>query len=211
MKYKHIVWDWNGTILDDAEASAKAVSQILEKRNLGSISVDEYREKLVFPAISMYYDSGISFENESYEDISNEYIRNYINNSYMIDLQKDARTVLENFSDRGLVQHIVSASGREILYEQVEKYNLTKFFTNIFGQENNMAESKVHLAKKLLERIGCSPKDVLFIGDTLHDFEVAEEVGFDCRLVSNGHCSKSRLLTAGVPVYSSLTELYKDL
>ncbi|NLU53151.1 MAG: HAD family hydrolase [Clostridiaceae bacterium] len=211
MKYRHIVWDWNGTLLNDAEACTRAVSLILEKRNKGKVSVEEYREKLVFPAINMYYDSGITFENESYEDICNEYITNYINSSDLIDLHKDAGTVLENFRKRGLSQHIVSASGRDILYEQVEKYNLTQYFTHILGQENNMAESKVHLAEKLKHLIGCDPKEVLFIGDTLHDFEVAKEVGFDCRLVSNGHCSKSRLLTSGVPVYTNLTELYNDL
>ena len=58
--------------------------------------------------------------------------------------------------------------------------------------------------------MNCEPDEMLFIGDTIHDFEVAQEAGMRCCLVSNGHCSEERLKATGVPVYKNLTELYEN-
>ncbi|NMA67417.1 MAG: HAD family hydrolase [Clostridiaceae bacterium] len=211
MKYKHIVWDWNGTLLNDAEACAKAMSMILEKRNLGTVTTEDYRSQIEFPAIKMYEETGFQFENESFDDLSEEYIINYKNLFDSIKLHDDTLEVLQNFKKQGMIQHIVSASGLEILKKQVELYKLNEYFTHIFGQENNRGDSKVHLALKLLKYLDCNPKDVLFIGDTAHDYEVATKTGFDCRLVSNGHSSREKLEKTGALIYSNLTELYKDI
>jgi phosphoglycolate phosphatase len=211
MIYKHIAWDWNGTLLNDAEACSRAVSLMLEKRNMGSISIDQYRSIIEFPVRNLYNEAGFDFEKESYEDLCVEYINNYIDNDYLIYLQNDAGEVLGKFRSEGVIQHIVSASGNDILMEQLEKYGLKDYFKFILCQDNNQADSKAHLAKRLGELIECGPREVLFIGDTIHDFEVANEAGFNCALVANGHCSLERLKNTGAPVYSNLSALYKEL
>jgi len=211
MNYKHIVWDWNGTLLDDAEACTRAVNLILEKRNLKTITVEDYRAQICFPVIKMYEESGFDFANESFDELSEEYIKNYINLFNDINLHDDAVEVLQGFRKHGLMQHIVSASGIEVLRKQIEHYNLNDYFTHILGQDNNRGDSKEHLAFRLLDCLSCSPKEILFIGDTPHDFEVASKAGFDCRLVANGHSSRKRLLATGALVYSNLTELYRDI
>ncbi|MCX7771524.1 MAG: HAD hydrolase-like protein, partial [Clostridia bacterium] len=91
----------------------------------------------------------------------------------------------------------------------VQSYGLKDYFIHILGQKGNAAECKAHLAHKLKELTDCKPGEVLFIGDTVHDYEVAKEAGFDCALVANGHCSRSRLEATGAPVYGNLTELYE--
>ena len=83
-------------------------------------------------------------------------------------------------------------------------------FCYILGQDNNRADSKARLAEKLVSMVNCEPDEMLFIGDTIHDFEVAQEAGMRCCLVSNGHCSEERLKATGVPVYKNLTELYEN-
>lgn len=211
MRYKHVVWDWNGTLLNDAEACANSINKILESRNMQPVTVEEYKSKIEFPAVNMYKDSGFDFGKESFDDLSEEYIKNYIEQYDSIQLHQDAKKVLAGFMNLGLKQYIVSASGYQILIEQVERYGLKEFFTYILGQDNNRGESKVHLAKKLLGYLNCSPKEILFIGDTAHDYEVSKEAGFDVRLVSNGHSSLEKLLETGAEVYPNLTELYNEL
>lgn len=209
MKFKHIVWDWNGTILDDANATAKAVDDLLRKRNMGKITLEEYRKKIVFPVINLYQESGFDLEKEDYQSICDEYIENYLQYSAKATLHKDVVTVLEGFRIKGTVQHIVSASARDILKKQVNYYGIESYFENILGQVDNRADSKVNLARQLIVLTGSKPDEMLFIGDTVHDFEVADEVGFHCALVSNGHCSEERLVATGAPVFASLLELYK--
>lgn len=211
MKFKHIVWDWNGTILNDADACAKAVNDMFEKRNLGKVTLEDYRKKIVFPVINLYQKSGFDLEKEDYQDICTEYIRNYLKYSAGITLHKDSVLVLDEFRKKGMIQHIVSASGNDILKKQVSCYGVEQYFTNILGQADNRADSKINLARKLVRLTGDKPDEMLFIGDTIHDFEVANEVGFRCALVSNGHCSEERLTATGAPVFASLSELYDHL
>jgi len=210
MILKHIVWDWNGTLLNDAEASCKAAADLFEKRNLGTFSIDVYRDKIVYPVINVYIEAGLDFSKETYQDICDEYMANYLNNSHMISLHEDAVTALELFKNKGLKQHIVSASDRGVLIRQIENYGLMSYFVNILGQDNNRGDSKTRLAEKLVELVGCQPNEMLFIGDTIHDYEVAKEAGMHCCLVSNGHCSEKRLKATGVPIFRNLTELAEN-
>ena len=52
-----------------------------------------------------------------------------------------------------------------------------------------------------------NPAEVVMIGDTVHDFEVAQAMGTDCILISNGHNSRERLEKTGVLVLDSLEEV----
>lgn len=210
MKYKHIAWDWNGTILNDCLACVMAVDKMLRSRSLGSITMEEYQKIISFPVISLYYQSGFDFEKESYTDVCDEYIANYRANKALINIHEDVTKALSEFSRRGLNQHIISASEQGILEEQVKEYHLYQYFDTIFGQKDHRADSKLHLAQRLVAETGCVPSEVLFIGDTTHDYEVATEAGFDCVLMANGHCSRERLVETGAPVFSNLGELLQS-
>ncbi len=56
-----------------------------------------------------------------------------------------------------------------------------------------------------MDELHYGPHEVLFIGDTIHDHEVAKLIGADCVLVSNGHVSRERLKNTGAPVFEDLT------
>ena len=152
----------------------------------------------------------MDFSKETYQDVCDEYMENYLNNSHMISLHEDAVAALELFRDKGLKQHIVSASDIGVLVRQLQSYGLIPYFANVLGQDNNRGESKTRLAEKLVELVECQPHEMLFIGDTIHDYEVAKETGMRCCLVSNGHCSENRLKATGVPVFRNLTELAEN-
>lgn len=207
MTYRHIVWDWNGTLLNDGDASAQAVDSMLKRRNLGALALEDYREKITYPVIQLYYDTGFDFLSESYEDMCYEFISNYKANRHMIALQEKVREVLSYFKNNGIRQHIVSASEAGILVQQIEEYGLTEYFDSISGQQDHRADSKTHLAERLLKELGCDPREVLFIGDTIHDYEIAHGLGAGCCLVSNGHCSTGRLDRTHAPVFSNLGAL----
>ena len=43
MEYKNVVWDWNGTLLDDVKISVDTINVMLERKHLGKLTVEEYR------------------------------------------------------------------------------------------------------------------------------------------------------------------------
>ena len=49
MEYKNVVWDWNGTLLDDVKISVDTINVMLERKHLGKLTVEEYRSNFGFP------------------------------------------------------------------------------------------------------------------------------------------------------------------
>ena len=58
MKYKHIIWDWNGTLVDDTWLCVEIINKLLKKRNLKLVTIDDYKEKFMFPVREYYIELG---------------------------------------------------------------------------------------------------------------------------------------------------------
>ena len=54
----HIVWDWNGTLLDDVDAGIGALNRMLADRGLPAITRDFYRARFRFPVRPLYFEIG---------------------------------------------------------------------------------------------------------------------------------------------------------
>lgn len=209
--YKHVIWDWNGTLWDDAVLCTEINNNMLRRRNLPLITVDDYRHKLVFPISDYYSRIGFDCEAESYEALAREYIGEYERLRFDCPLRTEAISLLDHLRERGIPQSVLSAYEQVALEEALNYYDLTGYFTDIIGLNDIYAEGKVANGLKYIDQLSISPGDVLFIGDTIHDFEVAQAMGVDCVLVAGGHNSKERLESCGVPVFDSLRDVRKHI
>ncbi len=108
--------------------------------------------------------------------------------------------------EKNIEQSILSAYPHNTLIEIISHFNLNSFFSYIIGLDNIYATSKVELGKELMKKIGNGNGNVLLVGDTEHDFDVASEIGADCVLIASGHQSKEKLLSCKVPVLDSISE-----
>ena len=75
--YKHIIWDWNGTLVDDVWLVVEIMNKMLKKRHLPGIDSKKYREIFDFPVIKYYIKLGFDFSRESFEDLTIEFIGEY--------------------------------------------------------------------------------------------------------------------------------------
>ena len=55
MKIKHIIWDWNGTLVNDAQLCVDIVNEILSEFDIPPVSFEFYRNNFSFP-VRNYYD-----------------------------------------------------------------------------------------------------------------------------------------------------------
>ena len=200
-KYKHIIWDWNGTILNDLELCVDVGNNLFKKKNIPTITIEKYKDVFTIPVIKYYEAVGFDFKKESFEDIGKEWMKEYEARKYECSLHTGIKKVMQKFFDFGVKQSILSAYRQKNLTETVEQFGLTKYQTNIVGLDNIYAASKVELGLTLKNKIGVEDNNILMIGDTVHDYEVAKAMGVDCILVSCGHQSKEKLLSCGVPVF----------
>ena len=52
--YSLLIWDFNGTLLDDVGAALASVNDMLERRGISSINIDTYREYIDTPIRHFY-------------------------------------------------------------------------------------------------------------------------------------------------------------
>ncbi|SRR5690606_38351237 len=210
-KYKHIIWDWNGTLLDDVNLCVDIINLILTSKNLNKISQEQYRDIFTFPVRDYYIKAGLDLEVHSFETLGSEWMQEYEKNKSSAVLFKGVRNILGKIHHKGISQSILSAYPHDTLVEIVTLHGINEFFSFITGLDHIYATSKIEIGKELIKKIGLNKNEIVMIGDTIHDYEVAHEIGAESILICNGHQSRERLLSCGVPVLNSIDELINFL
>ena len=206
-KYKHIIWDWNGTLLNDAWLCVDVMNQSLIKRRLPLLTLAKYQDYFEFPVENYYLKLGFDFSKEPFSKAGTEFFLNYEKRKFECTLQKDAISALTYFKEKNISQSILSAYKQTSLTQTVSHYNLTCFFENIVGLDDHYARSKVDTGSNLLKKIPHARGEILFIGDTFHDFEVAKELHIDSILFLGNHTTREKLEQANSPIIENLANL----
>lgn len=203
--YKLVFWDWNGTLLDDLAYAMNVRNRVFPRFGLPAMdSLSEYHRQFTFPVRVYYERAGVTDEN--FVAVANAWMDEYLRGMEEIPLHTDALHALKAFQNAGLGQVVLSASDRDILTRQIAQYGIEGYFQQILGLSHIYATSKQAIGESYLAQCGLGPGECVLIGDTLHDAEVAREMGIDCILVAKGHQSAETLAETGVPVCGSLLE-----
>jgi len=205
--YKHIIWDWNGTLLNDAWMCVMVINETLAKRNMPTIDQEHYQNIFSFPVIDYYRRLGFDFVHESFEIVGTEFIAGYETHKYDVTLQEGAEQVLQTLSEQGVSHSILSAYEQGTLDELVEHFGLTSRFINVVGLADHYAHSKLENGIKWIAKLPYKKSEILFVGDTVHDFEVAEAIGIDCILIPGGHQTRAKLEATGSLVLDGVKDL----
>ena len=206
-RYKHIVWDWNGTLLDDTAVCVGVVNGLLKGRRLPELTVERYREIFDFPVIDFYRRLGFDFDSESFDSLAEQYHREYAGQLRNCALQPDTERTVNSIARAGMTQSVLSAYQQDKLRQALEWFGLADGFANIIGLDDYYAHSKLDNGRRLVRQLKDPPGEILFVGDTLHDYEVAAAMGVECVLLSCGHQSPERLKNCKVPLLKTLSDL----
>lgn len=206
--YSHIIWDWNGTLFNDVELCADVFNNLLQKYKLSPITIKKYKEIFTFPVQKYYESAGLDFKIYSFEKLGREWMDEYESRKSTCSLFGSTIEVLDHIKNKNIPQSILSAYRQDTLNHIVNLMGIKDYFTYIFGLHHIYATGKTELGLEMAAQIGTNKK-LLFIGDTEHDFEVAEAMGAECILISDGHQSKDNLLKTRAVVLDSMSELLK--
>ena len=208
--YRHLIWDWNGTLLDDAWLCREIMNGQLRRRGLPELSVERYEQIFDFPVEKYYRAVGFDWARESFQEAGTEFIVEYEKRKKECSLQGGAQELLARIAAGGWSQAVLSAYSHATLEEFLGHFGVRHHFRSVAGSRDHYAAGKVGHGLKMLEELHVSPKETLLIGDTTHDAEVAKAMGVDCLLVPSGHNSRARLEQCGVPMAESLAALRLD-
>ena len=171
-----IVWDWNGTLLNDVDLCFSCINRLLVSHDLKPLdTLSQYREVFTFPIEDYYKRVGFDFDKIPFSMLAHEYMEDYQEKSYACDLHSDVLDVVNKAKNLGFSQTVLSASKMDYLLKQMETLHVDDLFDSIYGINDIYAKSKVELAHAFKQT--CSLDDeIYFVGDSVHDYEVAKSL-----------------------------------
>ncbi len=205
-----VIWDWNGTLLNDIDLSLISINQLLQKRHLKLLDKGTYKEVFTFPVKEYYAAVGFDFSKEDFAIPAREYIDFFNSRVSDCSLHEKAVEVLDYFQQKGARQFVLSAMQQDKLEQSLKQQGILGFFDSIAGLNDHYATSKVERGVQLIADFDIEKENSLMVGDTIHDFEVAKKLGINCVLIPNGHQSEARLRTTGAKVIPNLAKLAKN-
>jgi len=190
-----IIWDWNGTLIDDVGISLECINLLLKKNQLPTITRDYYQEVFTFPVKDYYQKLGFDFDQTSFSKLADLFIHEYKKRMFDTKLYPNAKGVLEHLKQNGAKQFVISAMEVGKLKQAIENKGILHYFDEILGLNNNYANGKMDLVKEFANdrKKMLNSSNVWMIGDTEHDFHIASELKWNSILISQGHHSFSRL------------------
>ncbi|MBU1141790.1 MAG: HAD-IA family hydrolase [Firmicutes bacterium] len=201
---KYIFWDFNGTVLDDAYLCYEILNEMLIEEERPTVTFDEYLMIFDFP-VEAYYAKVYDLEKTSFKVLAHRFIERYQPRSLNLKLHDGVIEAIKHYESQGIINIMLSASEIHNLHRQLAHFKIEHLFHHILGTSDVYAKSKVDVAKAFIDEYNIDPKDVMMIGDTLHDIEVANELGCDIILYTKGHQHHTRL--SNFKIISKFSEL----
>ncbi len=207
MQKKHIIWDFNGTLLNDAQLSVDCDNHVFDVLGLPHITIEDYRLHMTMPVRDFYTALGIDLNVYKYETIARIWLDMFNVNAVNCGLMPGALDTIDRLNAAGHSQSILSASYEPNLLAQCADLGLVRRMTAINGLGDESARKKTDIGRAQMKALGLEGKDTVLVGDMLADAELARALGAHCVLVPWGHNADFRLENAGFPVARSFEAL----
>lgn len=207
---RHLVWDWNGTLFDDAAALIDSTAEAFEVFGLEAITRHDYQRLHVKP-VRVFFErlAGRALTGTEHDTLLRLFREAYARRRNEIRLTHDAVAALTRWRDTGCSQSLLSMYRHTELVPLVERLGLAGLFDRVDGVTDAETGGKAPLLARHLEQLGIDPGSVALIGDSVDDALAARAAGAKCVLYHGGeHALHSidHFGELGVPVVRSLRD-----
>lgn len=184
MRYKHIIFDIDGTMLDSAYADLTALQKVIWEFQNKKHEISDLYFALGIP-------SEVALKRLAIKDVAiasklwNSYTKEL---SYTMKLFDGVKELLIELGGKGAKLGIITSKSRSEYFSDFSPFGLDSYFDTVITVEDSILP-KPSAAPMLsyLAKTGTSPQDIIYIGDTLYDWECAKNAGVDFGLVMWGN------------------------
>ena len=154
---RHIIWDWNGTLLDDTAACVESINLMLGRRRLPPVDVRRYRDHFVFPAKDYYVTLGFDFVKEDWDAVAREFHKFYRVASANSPLREGTVEMLTRMKQSDMPMSILSACESSLLDQMLRARGIRDVFVHVRGLSDLYAASKLAIGRILMPELNLSP------------------------------------------------------
>jgi phosphoglycolate phosphatase-like HAD superfamily hydrolase len=187
--FRHVVLDWDGTVVDSLGQKAAHAAEILAP-TLGvspaAVAASYGRHsgvprRILFNRIASEL-CDRSFSEAEYAKLSEDFTTLNLAGLEESSLQAGAAPTIRALSDRGALLAVSSATPAEELVPRVEQSGLASLFDQVLASRPGFAKGPQHIAF-LSERWQVPPGRILCVGDEIADAALARSAGAKSALV----------------------------
>ena len=199
---KFIVWDWNGTLIEDTPLNVACFNRILSHSGKKKIDTHGYQSTFEVPIEKLYFNNGFSEEEVARDKIAHQnlYHDAYDEGILSVGFRKDAREILQETHQRNIRHIILSNHLVPSIEDHLHRLNAKSFFWNILAHENRETQRGWHpkgeRLKTLMRDHGLRPENGIVVGDTPEETHIARETGLTSIAITGGFATKERLREA---------------
>ena len=204
---KHIIWDWNGTLLNDLAIIIESVNRTVGSVGIPAITLDDYRTHYTRP-VKQFYDNiaGYEIDAETWQGIDGLFHANYRNMVSDAQLAAGAEEALRSIDDGPHGQSLLTMASAAELELAFELFDVERFFDVAQANTGPAGGFKSDLLADHLARLDVDPREVTMIGDTVDDGQAALDNEIGCVLYDDGSHHRHDLETVGVPITDSIAK-----
>ncbi len=203
----HVVWDWNGTLLDDLPIVLASVNHGVAPYRSEPVTIEDYRTHYTRP-VKRFYDAllGRDVGNDEWIDLDSRFHMAYRQKLDKAMLAAGATEALERAARVGLSQSLLSMYPHADLIPLVNEAGIEHHFDRIDGLRGPPGDRKARYLESHLDELEVDATDTVVVGDTPDDAAAAAEIGAACVLVDGGGHHREVLEATGVRVASGLVD-----
>ena len=205
MTRTHLVWDWNGTLLDDLSLVVSSTNEAFTSVGGRPVDAVEHRRLFRRPVAEFYAEIlERAVDEEEFGKLDRIFHDAYRLGLTDMTLAADASAALKLWPG---TQSLLSMWFHSELVPAIDTYGLAGVFTRVDGLRTELGGhlKAGHLADHLAG-LGLTGDRVVLIGDSLDDAAAADSVGGAIVLYTGGFTDPTRLRASGRPVADTLVE-----
>ena len=183
---KAVIFDWSGVLCDDIEAVYNADMEVFKAVGLERVSIDEYKEIVELPWRDFYGKRGIT-DTKKIADV----FHSAFSEKDSAKVMNGALETLQWLKEKGIKSAILSAKTKKYILNESKQFGFDELLAIIESWSD-----KRHSVKDLIQKLGVSKEEVLFVGDMVHDVNTAKHAEIKSIAVLSGYDAKDKLAKA---------------
>jgi phosphoglycolate phosphatase len=199
---KHIVFDWNSTLLDDVHALHIATNRLLESEGVKPVTMEFFQDHYDIPFRRLYHNLGLGDDGvRRLIDRQNlDFHDHYETLAATTSLRQGANEILNHATQQGVKSYILSNHLVEPIRTQLRRLQVDHHFSEVLAYENRGKQfrdmTKGEKLRQYRAAEGWPDHQAIIIGDSVEEIEIAREQNMKSVAITGGCVSEQRLRAA---------------
>jgi phosphoglycolate phosphatase len=208
---KMIVFDMDGTLADTSPGILNSHRYAHDMMGRSRPSTDVLRSVIGGPLLDTYRSRFIFSETEARAAV--QHYRQYYSEKGFLEaeLYPDIKEALKELRKNGFYLGVATLKAERFVKKMLENMGIAELFDAIFGMDEADSRTKAQLIEMCMQATGVSKNATTMIGDSIHDFRGAAEIGVKFVGVTYGFGFDSKDTHSGFTLVNTPFELIELL